>query len=127
MYKLTLPPNCPLGGAEERDVALYRILHGSTMTDDDLRSHVELYPYNRYTELCKASGISLYENRDAAIRACQEAKKRNRVLGAYVGKVQIKTQHGRLHCGKRGHCTLWLYDQVDASKITCRDIVKVEV
>lgn len=126
MYKLTLPPNCPLGGAEERDVALYRILLGATLTDGDLRSHVESYPENRYAGHCKAYGISLFEKRDDAIRACQEAKTRNRLLGAYVGRIQVKPDHGKLH-GTKGHYTLWLYPQVDAKKIACRDIVKVEV
>ena len=125
MYKLTLPQNCPVGGAEERDVALYRILHAGALTDIDLRSYFEENP-DRYAGQCVAYGISLFEKREAAIRACQDAKTRGKFLGTYVGKVYVKPEHGKLH-GKKGHYTLWLYPQVDAQKIACRDIEKVEV
>lgn len=126
MYKLTLPPNCPLGGAEERDVALYRILHGSTLTDDDLLSYFELSP-DRYAGHCIAHGISLFKEREHAVRVCKDAIAKNHRLGAFVAKVFVKPDHGRLFAGKNGHYTLWLYDQVDVSRFKCGELVKVEV
>lgn len=122
MFRFTLS-QCPPKHAAEQERVLYRILRGDSLTDDDLQSYAEKEP-DRYSKQCNAHGISLYEKYEDAVAAYEAAKRRNKLLGTHLGKLHVKTDHGQL-AEQNGHYTLWLYKQVDSSKIPCLAVVSI--
>jgi hypothetical protein len=125
MYKLDLPPYCPIGGSGEQTIVLFRIVSGEILTDDDLKSYVELYN-GRYKSQCKAHGISFFSNFASAERVYHESVTRNRPIhGGYVAKIEILPQHGMLHTYDKNHYTLWLYEGVAAHNLRCVDVQKI--
>ena len=125
MFKLQLPPKCPPEKATESDFVLYRIMQGDSLTNTDLLSYAEVKP-DRYSSQCKAFGISLFSQKNEAEEAYLKAKSRNLILGKYIGKLQIQHSHGKLASQNGSHFTLWLYSNVDASKIPCLKVFPIE-
>lgn len=97
------------------------------MTDGDLLSYAE-NEADKYSNHCAAHGISLYERYEDAVKAYLDAKSRSKTLGTHVGKLQVQQSHGKLNrSGKGGHFTLWLYSQVDATKIACLEVARIKI
>lgn len=126
MYKLNLPADCPLDGAEENEISLYRLTRSNSLTDDDLRSYTELYPSRTEAKKCKAYGLSLYRTKEQAIEAYRAAAARNKNLGSHVAKVVIEKRHGKVYTEDDKHHTLWLYQSISSKDITCLEISPVE-
>lgn len=126
MYKLQLPPDCPLTGAAEQTIDLYRLIGGETLTDGDLLSHVERYP-DRFATHCLAHGLSFFKTLKSAREANQGAANRQKPLGTHIAKVRVKPEHGKLYAkDKDDHCTLWLYSDTTAEQLECLAVRKVE-
>lgn len=124
MWKEELPINCPPESAKEMDTSAYRILEEEAPQESDFLPYVHLYPdNNRYKTLCEAFALSSFDSIQNAKAAWKRALKRGKVIGSYIGEIQIKPSDGKNDLNqKTGHISTWLYDTRTNNLFECTDI-----
>tara|TARA_Y100000589_G_scaffold329390_1_gene375857 strand:+ start:111544 stop:111936 length:393 start_codon:yes stop_codon:yes gene_type:complete len=124
MWKEELPMNCPPESAEEMKISAYRILKEEEPQESDFLPYIHLYPNNsRYKSLCEAFALSFFDSIQNAKAAWKKASKRGKVIGGYIGKIQIEPSDGKNNLNKKtGHISTWLYNTRANNLFECTDI-----
>ena len=120
MWKEELPINCPPEIAKEMETLAYRILKEEEPQESDFLTYVDLYPgNNRYKTLCEAFALSSFDS----IQNAKAAWKRGKVIGGYIGEIQIEPSDGKNDVNqKTGHISTWLYETRANNQFECTDI-----
>jgi len=115
MFKSELPKNCPPKEVSEKEIDLYRLI-----AEDDIQgsfeTHVELFPDREdFKTNCKANGISFFDNVDALLPLLEKEINEDKKIAC----VRISEDMGKISNKptKRGHYTLWVYENANIEKI----------
>jgi len=107
VFREPLPASCPPASPNfPKQVTLWRMLKGPTVTDADFDSQIKKNPHRQYPDLCGARGISLVTSFETCIAVSKSPR-----APKFTHAVEIKvcSTVGVWNQDKPSHVNWWVY------------------
>lgn len=108
VWSADFPPNCPPAQAVAPGGRIFRFVKSDPPADRDFLPYTQLYPRRRFDDPCKARGLSVHRDLDAARRAQRLVPGFDK---RYIAVAEVDGSHGRIlptpATPGDGHNTWW--------------------